>query len=192
MRVTDPIRPQSSWVLRVIGWLVALLIIFTLAYKVMFQKQAARTGACLDQASSAQRATSPSSSVEKYAACIAGQTAGASASASAAVVLPPRCRYAGVWAAARGEKVYQVTLEADGKFLAEPAQNVRAGAPPITGAWNVAGSSLVWAYDSGAVWPPDINPISAESESAFTLTEVNGSTTRYTLIERLASGSCSK
>jgi hypothetical protein len=174
---------------------VAIAIVFALAYKVLFQKQVVRTAACLDRVSSAQPAMSALASVEKYAACIAGQAG--SATPSSASALSPRCRYAGVWTATRGKMVYQVTLEADGKFVAEPAENAPVNAPNITGAWSVAGHSMVWAYDSGAVWPPDINPISAdsasgESASTFTLTEVNGSTTHYGLIERLQSAACAK
>lgn len=194
MRVTDPLRSQSSWMLRAIVWSVALMIIFALVYKVMFQKQAARKEACLDQASSTQQATTASASVEKYAACIAGQSSAAATpvASSKAPAQPVRCRFAGVWAAARGSVVYQVTLEAGGRFEAEPGQNAPANAPVISGAWSVAGNSLVWAYDSGAVWPPDVNPITAESEAAFTLTEVNGSTTRYSLIEPIVSELCAK
>ena len=181
---------RPNWTLLTITWIVALLILVTLAYKLMFQKQVVRTADCLDQAASAQRATSPLAAVEKYAACVAWISGGASASTAA--TRPARCRYAGVWAAARGDVVYQVTLEADGKFIGEPGQNAPADAQEVTGTWAVAGNALVWAYDSGAVWPPDINPISAESDKAFTLREVNGSTTRYTLIERRAAETCPK
>lgn len=86
--------------------------------------------------------------------------------------------------------VYQVTMEADGRFIAEPVQNTPPNAVAITGAWNVAGKALVWAYDSGAVWPPDVNPFSAETDNAFTLAEVNGAMTHYALIERQASALC--
>ena len=103
---------------------------------------------------------------------------------------PARCRYAGVWSAARNSVVYIVTLEADGRFIAEPGENTPANARPISGAWSAAGNALAWVYDSGAVWPPDINPISAESADAFTLREVNGNVTRYTLIERYRPAIC--
>ncbi len=127
--------------------------------------------------------------VEKYAACLAWTSD--SAPVSPETVQRARCRYAGVWAAARGNAVYQVTLDADGRFLAEPGQNVSANEQTITGAWAVAGNSLVWAYDGGAAWPPDINPISMQTGDAFTLTEVNRATTRYTLIERRKPDVCS-
>lgn len=185
MALTEHVRPQSSWALRAIGWSVALLIIFTLLYKVMFQKQAVSVQGCLDQAASSQRPRTPAASVEKYAACVAPQPL-----APAATALPPRCKYAGRWSATRGEMVYQVTMDADGRFIAEPAQNTSPGAVAITGAWNVAGKALVWAYDTGAVWPPDVNPLSAETDSSFSLAEVNGAITNYVLVERTASALC--
>jgi hypothetical protein len=161
-----------------------LLIIFAFIYKVTFRKQVERTVNCLDQAASQERASSPLAAVEKYTGCIAGNAVASSSSP------PARCRYAGVWSAARGAVVYQVTLDADGKFVAEPGQNSAPNAAEVSGAWGVAGRALVWVYDSGPVWPPDINPISAESDSAFTLAEVNGTTTRYTRIQRDASAAC--
>ena len=165
---------------------MGLLIIFALIYRVTFRKQVERTVNCLDRASSEERATSPLMSVNKYVKCIVRSAA------VATDARPARCRYAGVWAATRGEMVYDVTLESDGLFTAEPAQNTSENAPVITGAWAVAGRTMVWAYDGGAVWPPDINAISAETDSAFTLMEVNGVPTRYTLIERGVSDLCKK
>jgi hypothetical protein len=169
---------------------VALLILLTFGYKWMFQKKVMRTADCLDEAASAQKANSALSSVEKYAACVAWVSGGTKA--VTADGRPARCRYAGVWTSTRGTMTYEITLEADGKFVGEPGQNVSANAQTVTGAWAVAGNSLVWAYDSGAVWPPDINPIFDESEKAFTLREVNGLATRYTLIERSTAEVCSK
>lgn len=186
----EQIQNRIRWTLRTVGWLIAFAILFTLAYRMMFRKHVERVVDCLDQAASAQRATSASAAVEKYAACVARQSTPPAAAQAGA--LPPRCRYAGVWTATRGDMVYEVTLEADGKFVAEPAQNSPAHAQAVSGAWTVAGNALVWAYDSDAVWPPDINPISAQSDAAFTLTEVNGSTTRYSLIERATPEACQK
>jgi hypothetical protein len=183
--VTEHVSTESKWVLRVIGWSVALLVIFTRMYKVTYRKQVEGKVNCLDKASLAERTTSPLASVDAYAACIAGKSADAPA-------LPLRCRYAGVWSSTRGNAVYQVTLEAGGRFVAEPAENTRPDAESISGAWSVAGRAMVWVYDSGAVWPPDINPITAESDGTFTLREVDGATTRYALIQRATSPLCKK
>lgn len=190
MSLTDPVSAQSSGTLRAILWVVASAIIFSLLYKVAVRKQVEHKANCLDSASSAQRTMSPVAAVEKYAACIGPSTAGAGRTANDK--RPARCRYVGVWAAARGNVIYNVTLGADGRFVAEPGDNAPPGAASITGAWSVAGPALAWVYDSGPVWPPDVNPISAESTAGFTLSEVNGSTTRYTLIERHAPAICAK
>ena len=175
-------------------WLVALMIIFTLGYKVMGKKVVDRKIACLDQASTAERATTPIAAVDKYAACMGlpVDNTPVAKPASSNDTRPARCRYLGKWAATRGNMVYHVTLEVDGQFVAEPAQNARADAQTITGAWSVAGKSIAWVYDSGAVWPPDVNPVSNETSDEFTLTEVNGSTTRYTLIAAFTPAICAK
>ena len=187
---------SSKWLLRGVLWLVALGIIFTIGYKVMAGKVVERKVACLDQAASAERASSPLAAVDKYAACVGAKIekkpAATAVTATSTDTRPARCRYVGVWAATRGNMVYQVTLEADGKFVGEPAHNAGANAQTITGAWSVAGKSLAWVYDSGAVWPPDVNPVSAETNDEFTLTEVNGSTTNYSLIERFTPAICAK
>lgn len=205
MSLTEHTSSRSTWTLRIIGWTVALMIILPLAYKTMFRQQAAKKVECLEQAASSGRAVSASTAVNKFAACELGQAAesrktdaatttggkstNAGAIASSDPLVSARCRYAGVWAATRGQMVYMVTLEADGRFIAEPSQNTPANASTITGAWSVAGNKMAWAYDNGPVWPPDINPISAAGDREFTLVEVNGATTRYELVDRFA-GSC--
>ncbi len=205
MSLTEHTSSRSTWTLRIIGWTVALMIILPLAYKTMFRQQVAKKVECLEQAASTGRAVSATTSVNKFAACELGQSAvsgkrdaaatssGKSSTAAAAASVDPlvsaRCRYAGIWAAIRGQMVYMVTLEADGRFVAEPSENAPANAATITGAWSVAGNNMAWAYEGGPVWPPDINPITAAGDREFTLVEVNGATTRYELVERLT-GNC--
>ena len=193
MSLINPLSDNSNWVLRSILWGVALLIVFMMIYKVAFRKQVEKKVNCLDQAASAQRANSPLSAVDKYAACI-GTSAGGKVAQSSQTsdTRPARCRYVGVWAASRGNVVYNITLGADGRFFAEPGSNTPPNATTITGAWSAAGNVLAWVYDSGPVWPPDINPVTAETADAFTLSEVNGSSTRYNLIERHTPAICSK
>lgn len=186
MRLNHELQSRTTWTLRAVGWTVALLIIFGLMYKVMFKKRVESAANCLDQVASAEKTATPLASVEKYATCIAGKSPAEPAS------LPARCKYAGKWTSSRGNMVYKVTLEADGRFVAEGLENAPADAPEITGAWTVAARSLVWAYDSGAVWPPDINPIIAESPDSFTLLEVDGAKTRYALKQRQTAGICRK
>ena len=182
------LQSRTTWTLRLIGWAIALSIIFVLMYKVAFKKQLENTVNCLDQASSGELTRSPLASVEKYSACMVGKAPVVVGTAS----LPARCRYAGIWAAARAGMVYDVTLEPDGSFVAEPGQNTPPNAATITGAWGVAGRTLVWVYDNGPVWPPDINPILNESDNAFMLKEVDGATTSYSLVQKSKASLCRK
>ena len=188
---------SSKWLLRGMLWLVALMIIFSLGHKIMGKKVVDRKIACLDQASTAERATTPIAAVNKYAACMGLPVDNTPAATVASGntsndTRPARCRYLGKWAATRGNMVYHVTLEVDGKFIAVPARNAGDNAETITGAWSVAGKSIAWVYDSGAVWPPDVNPVSNETNDEFTLSEVNGSSTRYSLIEPYTPAICAK
>lgn len=101
------------------------------------------------------------------------------------------CEYVGTWEAKREASVYQVTLRADGQFLAEPVRTSDRDATKVTGSWSVAGrrgkERLVWLYDEGRVWPPDINPVREPRADGFTLMEENGSRTEYT---RIAASKC--
>ncbi|MEO8384264.1 MAG: hypothetical protein ABI583_03400 [Betaproteobacteria bacterium] len=188
MTLNRKLQSRTTWTLRLIGWAIALSIIFVLLYKATFKKQMEKAGNCLDQASSGERTRSPLASVEQYSACVVRK----SPAVVDATAQPARCRYAGTWAAARAGQVYDVTLEPDGSFVAEPGQNTPPNASTFTGAWGVAGKTLVWVYDSGPVWPPDINPILNESDKAFTLKEVDGATTSYTLVQRSKASLCRK
>jgi hypothetical protein len=49
---------------------------------------------------------------------------------------------------------------------------------------------MIWLHEAGRVWPPDINPITDSSDTSFSLREADGSTTRYELIRRVPSTSC--
>jgi hypothetical protein len=189
-------QTSSSWAFRGILWVVALGIVFSLAYKVMGGKRDLKKLDCLDQAASANRASSPIAAVDKYAACMglqanAGAAAGAAGKANTtADSRPSRCRFVGSWISSRGEVQYRVTMQVDGRFVGEPYRNAPADPASITGAWSVAGNSLAWVYDSGPVWPPDINRILSEDDDGFRLAEVNGSTTLFTAIERYSPAVC--
>lgn len=168
--------------------LVVGLILLTFAWRALTKHKVTTTLNCLDQAANSQPANSALTAVDKYAAC-AAKLAGTE---GVTPDRPPRCRYAGVWTSARGNASYRISLNLDGSFLAEPGPGAPAMQSEISGAWAVAGNALAWAYDDGAVWPPDINPIFAESEGAFSLREVNGAVTRFTLLERTTSEACAK
>jgi hypothetical protein len=101
------------------------------------------------------------------------------------------CHYVGTWQARREGSHYQVTLHADGQFLAEPVRTTDRGAANITGSWSVLGrpgsEKVLWLYDEGRIWPPDINPVKNARDGSFTLIEENRSTTDYV---RSEAGKC--
>lgn len=94
------------------------------------------------------------------------------------------CEYVGIWSATRGEAHYRVVLDEDGSFHGEAYSDTRPAQSGMTGSWGVSGNRLVWMYDTGLTWPPDANPITALGKDAFELTEVDGSVTRYDLLDR--------
>mgnify|MGYP001245952501 CR=1 FL=1 len=105
------------------------------------------------------------------------------------------CALVGVWAASRRDSVYQVTLQDDGRFHAEPLARGAFSSGTIHGDWSVdtvdAGPRITWRYDGGApVGPPDVNPVRDLAATGFTLVEVNGETTRYNLIRRTPGARC--
>jgi hypothetical protein len=97
------------------------------------------------------------------------------------------CHYVGTWQAARENSLYRITLDADGQFRAEPIRTPDRDATTVTGSWAVIGrrdsEKMVWLYDEGRVWPPDINPVKNARADGFTLTEENGSSTEYSLTQ---------
>ncbi|MCX9155646.1 hypothetical protein OPU71_05850 [Niveibacterium sp. 24ML] len=94
------------------------------------------------------------------------------------------CEYVGIWAATRGDQHYRMVLDEDGSFRGQAYADSRAVYGGMTGNWGVAAGKLVWMYDKGLTWPPDANPIVPQGQGSFLLREVDGSTTRYDLLDR--------
>ncbi|MBL8490181.1 MAG: hypothetical protein JNM82_05320 [Rhodocyclaceae bacterium] len=95
------------------------------------------------------------------------------------------CSLVGVWRSERRSTEYRVTLTADGEFQARSA----GGGHEVRGSWGVHGGNMVWFYEEKVVWPPDVNPLKADAVG-FTLTEVDGTKTRYTLLDPLRNDAC--
>jgi len=94
------------------------------------------------------------------------------------------CEYVGIWAATRGDEHYRVVLDEDGSFHADAYRDTARPRTAMSGSWGIAGKQIVWMYDTGLVWPPDVNTITPLGKDAFELKEVDGSTTRYDLLDR--------
>jgi hypothetical protein len=181
----------TIWTLRVLVWSAVLVVVLPVIYKFAFRKEVVKRVNCVEQAASVEKATSPLTTVNKYAACISRNPPAENEKKRPSPSAPPaRCDFAGTWTSPRGTTVYTYTLEANGRFLAEPGENASPYAETVTGAWAVADNALVWAYDTGPVWPPDINPFTRTSASTFSLAEVNGMRTYFTLVQREKSALC--
>lgn len=97
------------------------------------------------------------------------------------------CRYVGTWSSTRPGSKYKITLTDDSRFVGEP---VGGTGGTVRGLWGAVDGKMIWFYDTGVAWPPDINQILPESRSRFTLVEVNGTRTQFELIDAIKSNSC--
>jgi hypothetical protein len=198
MGLKDPLPGPVAWIARIIGYSVAIVAI-GIAWLIAGNL---RLGHYYIECMEIQgKRTDPNATAmenaQKLVACV-DQRAGAieylafRGTKNLFSRLPHApCEYTGIWEAKREGSVYQITLRADGQFLAEPVRTSERDATKVTGSWSVAGKrgkeSMVWLYDEGRVWPPEMNPVKEPRADGFTLMEENGSRTEYT---RMAGGKC--
>lgn len=104
----------------------------------------------------------------------------------------PSCDRVGIWKSARERSVYRVTLYDNNRFHAEPMSDFAptAFSGEASGFWGETRGKLVWIYDEGVTWPPDINRIVEESTDRFTVIEVNGERTEFTRERKAETGRC--
>lgn len=100
------------------------------------------------------------------------------------------CSRVGVWKSTRRRSVYTVTLGDDSRFTAEPVVAASDYAESASGFWGEHQGVMVWIYESGVIWPPDINRIESDGPGRFTLIEVNGERTEFIQQQRLESKRC--
>jgi hypothetical protein len=99
------------------------------------------------------------------------------------------CRFVGVWSSIRPQGVIRITLSDDGRFTTGRQHN-GSDNRIYTGYWSVQGNKMVWRQNQG-ITGLDVNPIVDEAEGKFVLVEMNGTRTRFELVERVASKTCS-
>jgi hypothetical protein len=181
-----------AWVLRIAGWTVGLAIIgaivvwygnFKIAHHITECLQAhahANTNALRAAQQLLQCADTKSGPLERLLL---------SRNRKALAALPNApCQYVGTWTATRPGAVYRVTLKDDGEFVAQPLQSPSRDV--ITGSWGVYKNAMIWLYDTGQAWPPDINDIRPGGADAFALVEPDRSLTQYALHARAPSQNC--
>lgn len=188
-----------AWGMRIVGWTVGLAVIGAMAAGYGNFKLSQHVGECLQSMKTSER-TSALAFSQQLVAC-ADKRSGL---LERAVLYQRRkaigslpnvpCQYVGTWSMTRPPTAqmpaveYRITLRDDSKFIAQP---VRSPDPEVlTGSWGVHGGSMLWFYDQGLVWPPDINPIKHTNSDTFTLREKDSTTTSYSLLARAESQHC--
>jgi hypothetical protein len=189
MGLRDPLPKSVSWITRTIGYSVgaiAIAIAWYITGNVLLVDHYAN---CLTKSPSAGSKLTAMQNAKALVACVDARSGPFEMLAFmqtkrlfAALPSAP-CNYVGTWQSTRENSVYQVTLQADGQFLAEPVRTSDRDARNITGSWGAVGKGdsqkLVWLYDEGHIWPPDVNPVKNFRADGFTLVEQNGSRTEF-------------
>jgi hypothetical protein len=193
MKLTDKIPKPVTWLVRMIGWSVSLIVIIGLFSFYANMKALNHVESCFEAIHS-RSGTKPSTSLDaakELVACLDKQAGfpekflyASTKKTIRSLPAAPR-KYVGVWAASRADTVYRVTLRDDSQYTAEPTRINTPGAQILSGSWGVSDGKMIWLPDTGRFWPPDINPIMDISDTSFTLREANGSTTHYELIEHM-------
>jgi hypothetical protein len=187
MKLTDPLPRKVTVVTRTLGYLLSVVLIGGAWYGAGQVTLAGKYVECFESNGSAR--VGPVTAMERAKALVgcvderAGplQWLAFAPTRSLFRKLPSvPCEYVGTWRSVRNGSVYQVHLAADGEFRAMPADQ-RASGEVFTGSWSVLDDeAMVWLYEQGRTWPPDINPMSHVEPGRFTLTELHGAETQFT------------
>ena len=182
-----------KWAIRGFGWLIALGVMAVFVHRYGVSKVNTATVQCLEQPRGGRTALAVSQELLECIWAKSGALEKWLLKDRRALMngLPyPPCRYIGVWRATRPFAIYNITLRDDSTFVAEPIQP--RNADTITGSWGFNKDRLLWFYDNGRIWPPDINPVRHQDDKIFLLTEPDGSTTTYMLLEKFESTACAR
>ena len=185
MDISSNVPGPLTWMLRGLGWLIGLVIIAAFLLKYGSFNAAKAIQECLEKPRTERNSLHFAQELVSCAHARSGTLGRHSLSQTKEMMnaLPSTpCRYLGTWRASRTGAVYTITLDADSTFVAKPMQP--RNADTITGAWGVYQDKMVWFFDNGRVWPPDVNPIKQQGDDVFTLVEADRSLTTYMLVKR--------
>ncbi|MFN7571103.1 MAG: Kelch repeat-containing protein [Betaproteobacteria bacterium] len=166
-----------SWALRLAIYGVGALFVANWIRSFVQFERATSERACSDDARSC---LDPRTGILKPAPLSQGGTA-------AATTIP--CAMVGLWAARHGSTVRRIELRDDGTYEMFPNQMRSATETGYTGFWAVQGQTMIWRHQQGSN-DLDINPMQIDGTDRFTLTEGNGSRTRFELIRATPSTRC--
>ena len=182
-----------KWAIRGFGWLIALGVMAVFVHRYGVSRVNTATANCMEQSRGGRTALAIS---QELLDCIWAKSGPLERwilkdrkALMSGLPYPP-CRYIGMWRATRPGAIYNITLRDDSTFLAEPIQP--SNAETISGSWGFNKDRLLWFYDNGRIWPPDINRVRHQDDKIFLLTEQDGSTTTYMLMQRFESTACAR
>lgn len=188
--------PGFRWTVRIIAWSVAIALMIPLY----------RTGTAFQSIDLAQQclgeAKSPQQSglfrAQRFSLCMFLKS-----SYIESRRLEPRlrdvmalpsapCQYVGIWKSSRSLSVHRITMRDDGTFTSEPMSDYSRTRQPVgtSGYWGENEGRMVWIYNDGAIWPPDVNRIESQSTDKFSLIEVNGERTEFVRERQIESALC--
>lgn len=180
---------------RLLGWGLGLLMMILIVTRIAGGGLAGHVVACSEGAPGVARAADALAATQAFAACLERRSGFFERMALAPTLKMLRalphapCRFVGRWKSSKTAAGYEIALNGDGSFGARP-WGARDGGETARGAWGVHDGRMVWLYDEGVQWPPDVNRIEIRGEHAFTLTEANGSKTDFLRFDALPPGAC--
>ena len=185
-----------SWVTRGFAYGIGLFVIFGLAASAGKNRLAANTLQCTEEATKpGAPAPSALAAAKALGACIDRKNgalenllAGSTLKLLRALPNAP-CKFVGRWKSSKTASGYEISLHGNGEFSARPWSE-RDFTEVIAGNWGVHENRIVWLYNEGVVWPPDVNRMEITGPESFTLTEMNGAKTNFLRFDKLPPERC--
>jgi hypothetical protein len=193
MGLHDALPRWIAWPLRGVFWLAALPLIAVAAWLSAHVQLASHADQCLGRFNNDPGPYRALQRTRAYADCLARESGWLGGlllrqqQRQLAAMPSTPARFVGDWIATRPGARYRISLRPDGGFDAMPQAGTSGQAMPMSGNWSALDGRLVWLYDQGQVWPPDINPVveavapasAATARDPFDLIEADGSRTHY-------------
>ncbi len=184
MKLNDDLPRWISWPVRVAFYALVLFILFNLANGVVQGRVASNTMECSAMVSASkgmEYARAMVTCLRQKNGVLGNMAMRPVYHAIDAMPSNPG-EFVGTWNSSQPRCNYRFTLQANGEFVGEP-MGCTLSAETFHGAWGVYDRQMVWLYDEGNVWPPDINPMDVVDKDFFLLVEKDGSRTRFTRAE---------
>ncbi len=194
MKLTDDVPNSVTWVARIVGYTIGLVAFLGLLTWYGFVRMATFSVECMQRPDVFKGSDGPIKRAQSMDECLQSQNSYLEnllrrTTHKALMALPNTpCNYIGVWTSQRPQGVYQYSLHEDSKFTAAPLRKNTGDV--YSGEWGVYLNKMVWLYDDGMIWPPDVNVIKTTGENSFSLVERDNSITSFTRVGALESIAC--